>query len=321
MKAPNWPAAKVAMWPLADIKPYPNNPRTHPAAQIEQLARAMREDGVTMPILVDEKGVIIAGHGRKLAALANKFKEYPVVIARGWSEERKRASRLRDNQMGLLSGWDNKLITAEIGQLKLAGYNLQLLGFPEAQLRQWEGGTLALKDPDETPPPPKTPTVKLGEVWALGDHRVMCGDATDTEHWHRLLGPERASLVFTDPPYGVSYQGDKFEIIQGDKKRRDDLYKMLVRSFREMIRYANDKAAFYIWHSSSTSDDFAAAMKATGLTERQRLMWVKPAAVLSGADYQQQHEPCFYAAKEAQSPAFYGQRAESTVWNACMVRT
>ena len=129
----DWPAASVQMWPLARIVPYPNNPRRHPPEQVALLAGSMLVEGVTMPILVDEAGVIIAGHGRLLAAQKNGFAEYPVVIAAGWSEEKKRAARIRDNSISLLSGWDAGLLKGEWGALKLGGYDMTLLGFGETE--------------------------------------------------------------------------------------------------------------------------------------------------------------------------------------------
>ncbi len=168
---PQWPAARVEMWKIGRIKPYDKNPRTHPEAQIEFLAASMRDEGVTMPILVDEGGVIIAGHGRLLAAIKNGFDEYPVVVARGWSEEKKRAARIRDNTVGLMSGWDAELIKGEIAILKTSGYEIPLLGFPEIQLRGWgiSSGTDGATDPDDpVPEPPKNPVVRRGDLWLLG---------------------------------------------------------------------------------------------------------------------------------------------------------
>lgn len=314
---PQWPAADVQMRKLDQIKPYPSNPRTHPQAQISQLAKDMIEDGVTMPILIDEDGIIIAGHGRLLAAQANGFEEYPVVIARGWSEERKRAVRLKDNQVALLSGWDHELVRSEIYSLKSAGYDVQLLGFSEASLRGFGIGATGAgeQDPEVVPEPPKKPTVRHGDIWQLDNHRVACGDSTKPETWKALFRRERAAVVFTDPPYGVSYQGGDFAVIEGDDKRRDDLYKMLLQALREMAKHSSDTAAFYIWHASATREDFAEAMKAAGLSERQYLMWVKPAIAFGRADYQWQHEPCFYASKADHPPKFYGDRGQSTVWH------
>jgi len=133
-----WPAAKVEMWPLGRILPYERNPRTHPDAQLELLAQSMRDDGVTTPILVDEDGVVIAGHGRLQAAQFNEFARYPVVVARGWDEARKRAVRIKDNQIGLLSGWDGELMRLELQDLGMDGYDFALLGFDEDQLATFQ---------------------------------------------------------------------------------------------------------------------------------------------------------------------------------------
>jgi hypothetical protein len=144
----SWPASKVEMRPLSWIKQYEGNPRTHPPAQIDLLARSMRDDGVTMPILVDEGGIIIAGHGRRLAALQNSYDEFPVVIAYGWSDEKKRAARIKDNSYGLMSGWDKELLRAEIIHLQALDGDLQLLGFGDAELVQF---TTLPGPPDQFP--------------------------------------------------------------------------------------------------------------------------------------------------------------------------
>lgn len=132
--ATDWPASKIEMWPLSKIIPYDNNPRSHPPEEVDALALDMREDGVTTAILVDEKGVIIFGHCRRLSALKNDYTEYPVMVARGWTEEKKRAVRIKDNARALMGGWDDKLLRIEVGELKLAGYQLNRLGFPKIEL-------------------------------------------------------------------------------------------------------------------------------------------------------------------------------------------
>jgi DNA modification methylase len=325
MKKPieaSWPASKTEMWALERIKPYDKNPRDHSPEQIDLIARSMLDDGVTAPILVDEEGVIIYGHGRRMAAEKNAFKQYPVVVARGWSEQKKRAYRIKDNSLALISTWAPALLHGEVTLLKQEGYEMADLGFDSFQLAGYltpPGKPAA--DPEAIPEPPKNPSVRRGDVWVLGNHRIVVGDATLPETWKELFGRDKAALVFTDPPYGVSYEAasGKFGVIEGDHKRRDDLYKMLTASLREMARHATDSAAFYIWHASSTREDFAQAMKAVGIVEKQYLMWVKPAHVFGRADYQWQHEPCFYASKAEHSPEFYGKRTETTVWHVQMV--
>lgn len=260
--------------------------------------------------------VILKGHGRLLAALEAEFDSFPVVIRKGLSETDKVAMRMADNQVALLAGWDRELVRDQVQRLRLDGYQINLLGFSEVALRNWEAPPA---EPDSAPAPSKTPVSRAGDVWVLGGHRLICGDSTKPATWDALFGKaDKASVVFTDPPYGVSYESPSgaFEVIQGDDKRRDELYQMLVMSLRQLVKRAMPAAAFYIWHASSTREDFAEAMKAVGLAERQYLMWVKPSVAFGRADYQWQHEPCFYASKADKAPAFYGERAESTVWHA-----
>lgn len=316
-------APQPAMHPesraLAEIHPYPDNARTHPQEQIDLLAKLLAKHGFDQPIVVDEDSIILKGHGRRLAALKAGFLEVPVVVRDGLSETDKRAMRLQDNQLALLSDWDPQLVRKEAAALKAAGFDMPLLGFADRQLTGWGIGETAaeVKDPDQVPPEPKRPIVKVGDIWILGQHRLAVGDATNATTWKTLFGHERAAMVFTDPPYGVSYaaRSGKFDVIKGDEKRRDDLYLMLSQSFRRMAAFTVDNGALYIWHASSTREDFAQAMKAVGITERQYLIWVKPAIVLGHSDYRWQHEPCFYAANGDQAPPFYGPRSESTIWH------
>lgn len=315
------PASHPETWPIGRIQPYPNNARTHPKAQIDLLAKLLKQQGVDQPIVVDEDGVILKGHGRRLAAIAAGFEVFPVVVRWGLTDAEKTAMRLQDNQVALLSGWDHQLIHHELVVLQRAGFDMPLLGFGKQQLTAWGAAPIdTSKDPDEIPPEPKRPSVRHGDVWVLGEHRLVIGDATAAETWKTLFGNERAAMVFTDPPYGVSYEATsgKFEVIIGDEKRRDELYLMLSRSFRRMAAFTVDNGALYIWHASSTREDFSQAMKAVGIYERQYLIWVKPAIILGHSDYRWQHEPCFYAANGDKAPPFYGDRGESTVWHVRM---
>lgn len=318
-----WPADKVDRWPLDQIKPYEHNARLHSDEQVAQIAESMKRFGVTTPLLVDEDGVLIFGHGRRRAAELLGYEEMPVSIARGWTEDEKRAYRLADNQIATNSEWDIPVLNAEYGKLTMVQFPTAIIGFSSQQLSRWGlvPQNQATGDPNEIPKVPAKPVVRVGDIWLCGPHRVAVGDSTDPATWKALLGKDRAAMVFTDPPYGVSYaaRSGKFEVIEGDDKRRDDLYKMLVQSLREMNRYAASGAAFYIWHASSTREDFAQAMKAVGIIERQYLIWVKPSIVPGHSDYRWQHEPCFYASKTESKPVFYGDRAESTVWQIQLV--
>ncbi len=196
----DWPASRVEMRKLDKIIQYKTNPRIHPPEQVSALARDMREDGVTTPILVDDAGIIIAGHGRLLAAQENKFEEYPVVIARGWTDEQKRAARIKDNQRALQSGWDSELMLLELQTLKLAGYEMPLLGFPERQLLAFgvSSGTDSEQDPEAVPEVPKKPVVRKGDLWLLGDektgHRLLCGDSTNADDVAKAMGGQRRTF-------------------------------------------------------------------------------------------------------------------------------
>jgi DNA modification methylase len=317
----DWPAQNVSDWAIKDIKPYAKNPRTHPQDQITLLAEHMKRFGVDQPIVVDEDGVILKGHGRRMAAIEAGFKTYPVVVHKDLTEEEKDLVRVGDNQAALLSDWDPELIRLTVSDLQASGADLRLLGFPDTELKGFlQTDEKPPADPDDLPELAKDPVVRRGDVWVLGKHRIVCGDATDDKTWDAVFDAptnERAAMVFTDPPYGVSYEASsgKFDVIQGDRKRRDDLYKMLLASISRMAGRTENLAAFYIWHASATRQDFTDAMKAAGLFERQYILWVKPSMALGHADYGWQHEPCFYASKGDRSPAFYGDRTNSTVWH------
>jgi len=167
-----WPAATVRMWPLEQIIPYGKNPRQHSPEQVDLIAKSMLEDGVTSPILVDEEGVIIYGHGRRMAAEKNGFTKYPVIVAKGWSDQQKRAYRIKDNSLALLSTWSTDLLRVELGELSAAGYDMPLLGFDDVQLVSFMSVPSGA-DPEVTPEPPVKPVSQTGDLWLLGA-KVKC---------------------------------------------------------------------------------------------------------------------------------------------------
>lgn len=314
-----WPAFNTERRQAVDLKTNPVNAKQHPRSQIEMIAAGMREFGWTMPILVDENDVILAGHARLEAAELLQYQEVPVIVARGWSDAQKRAYVEADNRLSEIGAWDYDLRREELEALRNLGFAMDAIGWGEAELDEFlKVGVAKGKDPDATPDLPAVIVVQGGDVWQLENHRIVCGDSTKEETWAALFGRERdrAAMVFTDPPYGVSYEArsGEFAVIEGDHKRRDDLYKMLVQAFRMMARFADDAAAFYVWHASSTRTDFTQAMTAAGLVERQYLIWAKPSIGLGHSDYRWTHEPCFYASKQISSPRFYGDASETTVW-------
>ncbi len=225
-----WPADKVERRSIASLIPYARNARTHSPDQVDQIAASIREWGWTVPVLVDEEGGLIAGHGRVMAAKKLGLKDIPVMVAGGWSEAQKRAYVLADNKLALNAGWDNELLRIELEGLKELDFNLDLTGFGLDELATiLADKTDGLTNPDEVPEPPADPISALGDVWLLGKHRLVCGDSTIVDHVDKLMGKDKANLVFTDPPYGVEYQSnmrvksDKFSVIANDDKYLDIL--------------------------------------------------------------------------------------------------
>ena len=200
------PADKVEKWAINKLIPYARNARTHSDEQISQLAASIKEWGWTTPVLVDEQGGIIAGHGRTLAAQRLKMTEVPVMVAKGWSEAKKRAYVLADNKLALNAEWDNEMLRLELGEIGDLGFDLDLTGFTADEIAalmpaQIEPG---LTDEDAVPDVPVQPVTVLGDVWLLGKHRLMCGDSTSIDAVDKLMDGQKADMVFTDPPYGMN---------------------------------------------------------------------------------------------------------------------
>ena len=204
-----WPADRTERRPVSGLIPYARNARTHSEEQVAQIAASIREWGWTMPVLVDERDEIIAGHGRVLAAQRLGLNTIPVMVARGWTDAQKRAYVIADNKLTLNAGWDAALLTLELGDLKSAGFDLGLTGFLDGEVKELfarQAIKAGLTDPDAAPEPPADPTSRLGDVWILGKHRLACGDCTSAPVVERCLsGAARPLLMVTDPPYGVDY--------------------------------------------------------------------------------------------------------------------
>jgi len=211
---------------IADLLPYANNARTHSAEQIKQVAASIKEFGFTNPILIDENNVIIAGHGRLQAAKSLGMASVPVRILDNLTDDQKKAYVIADNQLALNAGWDIELLKIELEELKLNDFDLALTGFDDDFISGLlHKDTEGLTDEDATPEPPEDPVSVLGDVWILGNHRVMCGDSTSIDAVEKLMDGQKADMVFTDPPYGVSYQSngrkEKFDVLINDDKILD----------------------------------------------------------------------------------------------------
>lgn len=211
------PADKVEQWPIEKLVPYAKNSRTHSEEQVAQIAASIREWGFTTAVLVDESGSIIAGHGRVMAARKLGMASLPVMVAAGWTDAQKRAYVIADNKLALNAGWDNELLALELGELGDLGFDLDLVGFTDEEIaalmpEQIEPGQT---DEDATPEVPENPVTVLGDVWVLGKHRLMCGDSTSIDAVDKLMDGQKADMVYTDPPYGISIvKGSK---VGGDK--------------------------------------------------------------------------------------------------------
>lgn len=301
---------------LAELKPYANNAKLHTPQQIQHIAKSIEGFGFNQPIVIDAANEIVAGHGRYLASRLLKLETIPVIVLGDLTEAQKKAFRILDNKLSHETSFDVEVLKEEILAIcdldpdVLADFQLDEGVDDLLEESEVEPGDIEVSEAVET-------VSKLGDVWSLGSHRVICGSCTSPDALQAAMGSNRAQLVFTDPPYGVSYQGDeKFSKIAGDEKRSDDLVNsLLVPALKNALALTKDDAAFYIWHASQTRDDFSYALKVCGLIERQYLMWVKPRFVFGRADYHWAHEPCFYASKQQSRPKFFGDRKQSTAWH------
>ena len=306
-----------------DLVGNPRNPNQHPKDQIQLLAHIIQSQGWRAPITVsNQSGYVVRGHGRLAAALEFGAECVPVDYQNYSNEAEEWADLIADNRLAELSEIDNVKIADLIADMDTGEVPVILSGYSEDEIENilaaiaGDGDGEADGVDDETEPP-EIPMSQLGDLWMLGNHRVICGSATDIETVKRLMDGKLANCVFTDPPYGVSYvsQSGKFEMLKNDNLTDDGLMgKLLIPAFKNMAAYTADDAAFYIWYASASRRDFEDAMTAAGLIEKQQIIWVKNNFQMGHADYHWGHEPCFYAEKAGKSSAFYGNRTNQTVW-------
>lgn len=297
-----------------EIIPYENNPRKNDKA-VPAVAKSIQEFGFKVPIVIDKNNIIVNGHTRLKAAKKLGLETVPCIVADDLTPDQIRAFRLADNKVGEIATWDDDKLEEELTELT-GIIDMQDFGFEDFFSKDAQD---TVQPGDDDVKEPAAVFVKPGDLWVLGRHKLLCGDATKDSDVDRIMAGEKAQLVHTDPPYGVSYvtQSGKYDMIKNDDKTGDDLLStLLVPAFKEYVRNTDPDAAFYIWHASSTRRDFEDAMLAAGLLEKQYIIWAKPAPVLGHADYQWSHEPCFYSEKAGQHAHFYGDRTQRTVWMA-----
>jgi DNA modification methylase len=308
----------IEHWPVERLLPYAANARTHPDDQVAQIAGSIAEFGFNVPCLVDERGVLVAGHGRLLAARKLGITEVPVIRLDHLTDAQARAFRIADNQIAVNAGWDDATLSGELARLKEDGVDLELLGFPESELDRLLDGlggqSGASGDEDEVTEPPVDPVTRSGDLWILGDHRLLCGDATVATDVERLLGGVTPHLMVTDPPYGVDYdpawrnEAGVSATTRTGKVSNDDR-----ADWREAwALFPGDVA--YVWHAGVHARTVAESLEAAGFPVRSQIIWAKPRFVLGRGDYHWQHEPCFYAVRKGATGHWQGARDQSTLW-------
>ena len=306
----------IEMRRLSDIKPYPGNPRLNDAA-VELVAASIRTYGFRQPIVVDESDVIICGHTRYKAATKLGLETVPVHVARDLTPEQVRAYRIADNKAAERAEWDYDLLPIELTALQDAGCDLGMLGFDEDELARIldTGVEDGLTDPDEVPEPGNEAINRPGDLWLLGHHRLLCGDATDPDAIDRVMDGEQADLLLTDPPYGVSYVGKTADAltIANDAMAPDEYRRFLADAFAAAALHLRPGGSFYLWHADTAGLPTRLACAEAGLVVRQCLVWVKSVLVLGRQDYQWRHEPCLYGWAEGATHTWLSDRTQTTV--------
>ena len=303
--------------PLESLVPYARNARTHSEAQVAEIAGSIRAFGFTNPVLIAEDGTLIAGHGRVLAARKLGMETVPAIVLSGLSETQRRAYVIADNRLALNAGWDDELLALEFGDLADLGFDLALTGFGEDEIVALTSrGTEGLTDPDDIPGTPADPVTRLGDVWLLGKHRLVCGDSTDVDTAAKALNGVAPHLMVTDPPYGVEYDpawretaGVAASGIAKGKVLNDDR-----ADWREAwALFPGDVA--YVWHAGLFAGVVADSLAASDFHLRSQIIWNKGQLVLSRGDYHWEHEPCWYAVKRGAKGHWAGDRKQTTVWH------
>jgi DNA methylase N-4/N-6 domain-containing protein len=309
---------KEMQYYLADVSeliPYVRNARTHSEAQVAQIAASIREFGFLSPILVAEDNTILAGHGRLAAALKLGLKKVPCVKENHLTETQKRAYIIADNKLSLNAGWDSELLAVELSELEGADFNLDLLGFDEAELSSiFDADKDVIDDDFDVEKELEEPCFsKTGDMWMLGKHRIICGDATKLETYKTLLENTKVNLVVTDPPYNVNYEGAAGKI-KNDNMENDKFYQFLFNSFVNMEQAMADDASIYVFHADTEGLNFRKAFQDAGFYLSGCCIWKKPSLVLGRSPYQWQHEPCLYGWKKKGKHKWYAGRKETSVW-------
>lgn len=300
------------------LVPYINNARTHNEQQIQKLRASLREFGFINPVIIDGDYNIIAGHGRVMAAKEEHIEEVPCVLADHLTPAQKKAYIIADNRMAQDAGWDEELLRIEIEALQAEAFDIGLTGFEEQEIADLFGSDddkVEDDDFDLNEALEKAAFVKRGDIWQVGRHRLMCGDATSEEDVVALMDGKKANLIVSDPPYGVSFTSSDGLTIQNDSIKGEEFYNFLLQAFKNMAAHLEKGGAAYIFHADTEGLNFRRAFQDAGFHLAGCCIWVKNSLVLGRSDYQWQHEPVLYGFLQNGKHPWYSDRSQTTIWN------
>ena len=305
--------------PITKLIPYVNNARTHSPEQVKKLRSSLREFGFINPVIIDRDFGVIAGHGRLLSAKEERITEVPCVFVDHLTEAQKKAYIIADNRMAMDAGWDEELLRVEIEALQGADFDVSLTGFDEKELSDLfkDGDDSEAKDDDYdlTAALEKAAFVERGDIWTVGRHTLMCGDATNADDVSTLMDGQKANLILTDPPYGVSFKSSSGLTIQNDSMKDEEFYGFLLSAFKHMADHLEKGGAAYIFHADTEGLNFRKAFVDAGFHLAGCCIWVKDSLVLGRSDYQWQHEPVLYGFMQNGKHPWYSDRKQTTIWN------
>ena len=308
---------QIQQRPIKDLIPYVNNSRTHSDEQVAQIAASIKEFGWTNPILVDGTNGIIAGHGRLSAARKLGMDSVPVIELAHLSETQKKALIIADNKLALNAGWDTTALSLELEALQETEFDLSLLGFSDKELNELLEPEIVegLTDEDAVPDAPVEPKTKLGDVYQLGNHRLMCGDSCSVTDMQKLVNDRQVDMWLTDPPYNVAYEGKTKDAltIQNDSMDNEGFRQFLRDAYVTADTVMKAGAVFYIWHADSEGYNFRGAAHDAGWKVRQCLIWKKSTMVMGRQDYHWKHESCLYGWKEGAGHLWSTDRKQTTI--------
>ena len=291
----------------SELIEYENNPRNNEAA-IDAVAKSIEEFGFKVPIVITKENVIIAGHTRLKASLKLGLATVPCIVADDLTEGQIKAFRLADNKTAELASWDFTKLESELESIEM---DMSVFGFEDLESKVPDNATDDDFNPSEELT--ETPYTKKDDIYLLGNHRVMCGDATIKESVDKLIQDEKVDLTFTDPPYNVDYEGTAGKIMN-DKMEDNTFYLFLFQAFKNMFDHTKLGGAIYVCHADTEGINFRTAFKNAGFKLAECLVWVKNALVLGRQDYHWRHEPILYGWKEGAAHYFIDDRTQDTIW-------